>query len=323
MVKELESTETAIVSQSLTEEVKDLILTTRGMQVLLDSDVARLYGYETKRINETATRNVKRFPSNFRFQLSEEEADKILRFQLEVSSGGADLRSQFATSNHTESGANLQRGGRRYRPYAYTEQGIGMLSGLLKNDTAIEVSIGIMNAFVEMRKFINVNRDVFAKMVSIDSRLMEHDRKFDEVFDLLQQPEIAKQNIFFKGQFFDAFKLVIDIIQQAKSSITVIDSYANDSVLDMLAHKQSEVAVTIVTANPDKLTKQYLIKFIAQYGQVEVVFSRDFHDRFIILDDKEVYAFGASLKDLGKKCFEVSRNEDVEQFIAYVSKCII
>ncbi|MDR0220759.1 MAG: ORF6N domain-containing protein [Lachnospiraceae bacterium] len=298
-------------SAAYTADIKNLILTIRGKQVLLDHDVARLYGYETMRINEAARRNIQRFPENFRFQLTETEYKEFLISQNAISSGEADNEA-----------TNRPHGGRRSRPYAYTEQGIGMLSGLLKNETAVHVSIGIMNAFVEMRQIIHANKDVFAKLMNIDTKLIEHDQKFGEVFDLLRAPNAIKQSIFYKGQFYDAFKLVIDIFASAKASITVIDNYVDNTLLDMLAHKQPHVSVTVITASTNRLSKQHLQKFEQQYGQIAVVASQVFHDRFVILDDKEVYAFGASLKDLGNKCFEVSKNEDTAYFISYVNSLI-
>jgi hypothetical protein len=304
------SIDTAIVSQQHTEDIKDLILTIRGEQVLLDSDVAMLYGYETRSINQAASRNKKRFPPEFRFQLTDEEVEEI-------------LTSQFVMSKSTIQSEADKRGGRRHRPYVFTEMGIGMLSGILKNDTAVQVSLGIMRAFVEMRKFISANRDVFAKIVQIDSKLLEHDRKFDEVFDLLQQPEPVKQSIFYKGELYGALALITSFIKKAHTSITIIDNYATSSVLDMLTEKQLDVAITIITANPDMISRQRQQAYTAQYGALRIVENHDFHDRFIIVDDKDVYAVGASLKDAGRKCFEVSKNEDTARFLAYVQSVIV
>ncbi|MDR2722091.1 MAG: ORF6N domain-containing protein, partial [Coriobacteriaceae bacterium] len=215
-----------------------------------------------------------------------------------------------------------QYGGRRYLPYVYTEQGIGMLSGLLKNDTAVDVSIGIMNAFVEMRKLLAANADIFAKLAQIDIKLLEHDHKLDEVFSLLAQPEIIKQNIFYKGQFYDAHQLVRDIINQAKSRIIVIDNYADTSVLDLLAAKAKDVAVTIITDTTARIPNAAISKFEKQYGSIKILTSKDFHDRFVVIDNK-VYTFGASLKDLGNKCFGVFKNEDVARFLAYVERLLL
>jgi hypothetical protein len=182
-----------------------------------------------------------------------------------------------------------------------------------------------MNAFVAMREFIHANRDVFAniatinnRLTGIDNKLVEHDNRFDEVFDLLQTPETAKQSIFFAGQFYDAFTLVIELIQKAKRKLTIIDNYLSEAVLDMLTHKNTGVSVTFITSAPNRLGKQHLEKFVQQYGEVAIFKSKVFHDRFVIIDDTEVYAFGASLKDAGNTCFEVSRNESTDRFVEYV-----
>ena len=172
---------TSITQGLQATNIKDLIITVRGVQVLLDSDVAMLYGYEKRVLNQTAKRNEERFPERYRFQLTKEEYEQL------------PSKSQFVILN-TGRGSNVKK-----LPFVYTEHGIGMLAGLLRNKTAVQVSINIIDAFIEMKRFINVNRDVFAKIVSIDNKLLEHDRKFDEVFDLLQQPEIIKQNIFTKA----------------------------------------------------------------------------------------------------------------------------
>jgi hypothetical protein len=229
------TTSTEIELASSAEDVKNLILTIRDKQVLLDSDVARLYGYEVKAINQAASRNIKRFPSDFRFQLTDEEVDEILKSQVVISS----MRSQVVTASKR----NI-----RYRPFAFTQQGIGMLSGILKNDTAVHVSIDIMNAFVEMQRFISTNRDVFANIANINRKLLEHDGKFikqdkkiDEILNLLSVPETVKQSIFYRGQFYDALKLVIEIIKTAKKQIVVIDNYADDTVIDMLSKKNDGV----------------------------------------------------------------------------------
>ena len=303
------SEEIGIMPQSVSEDIKSLILTVRGTQVLLDSDVALLYGYEVKNLNRAATRNEDRFPPEFRFQLTAQELEQVLRFQN-------------GTSNSTDNTTGENRGGRRYLPYVYTEHGIIMLAGVLRNEKAVQVSIGITKAFVEMRRFIHANNEIFTKIMSIDNKLLEHDRKFDEVFDLLHPPEIIRQNIFYKGQFYDAYELIIRLVKKAKSSIIVIDNYANSSVLDMLTNKKESVVIVIITANPGELSSEHLKRFVVQYGAVEVMASRDFHDRFIIVDKNEVYAFGASLKDVGKKCFEVSKSEDPARFMAYVQSII-
>jgi hypothetical protein len=284
-------------------DIKSLILTIRDTQVLLDRDVAMLYGYGTKRINEAANRNKERFPEDFRFQLTKEEVDYIER-----------LRSQIATSN------DEQRGGRRYRPYVYTEQGIAMLSGLLKNDVAIQVSIGIMQAFVEMRRFISAYGKAFERLSTVEYKLIEHDKKFDELFDLIQLPQEFRQGIFFKGQIYDAFKFLMDIIKSADHSIVIIDNYADSTVLDMLTDKKTNVVVTIVTGNPNRISKLAIRKFASQYPDLHIVESKDYHDRFIIVDHKKLFHIGASLKDAGKKCFGITLIEDVDYLSAMLKQ---
>jgi len=287
-------------------DIKSLILNIRGVQVLLDSDVAMLYGYETKNINKAASRNNERFPEDFRFRLNKEECEFIesTRRKAGTISSAGSMRFQ----NGTASKRNV-----RYSPYVYTEQGIAMLSGLLKNDIAIQVSIGIMQAFVEMRRFISTYGKAFERISTVEYRLIEHDNKIDELFDLIQSPKVLSQGIFFKGQIYDAFKIIMEIIRSAEKSIIIIDNYADDSVLDMLADKKPKVAVTIVTGKPSYFSELALNKFIAQYPVLDVFKSDDFHDRFIIIDDSKIYHIGASLKDAGKKCFAISilDNKDV------------
>ena len=309
MDKEINNTHITDTWQQSAENIKGMIIQVRGLQVLLDSDVAKLYGYEVKRINETASRNIKRFPEHFRFRLTHDEITQISKSQFATLSDSQERRSQIATA----SGRNT-----KYRPYAYTEQGIGMLSGLLKNETAVQVSINIMDVFVEMRRLINSSQDIFAKVAQIDGRLLEHDKKFDEVFNLLQQPKAVKQHVFYKGQFYDAYKLVVSLIKTAKTSITVIDNYLDSSILDMLENKSASVAVTLITANQQRLSKQHVLTFSAQHGQVQVISNKDFHDRFLIVDGKEVYVFGASFKDLGNKCFAVFKYEDCGELLVRV-----
>lgn len=207
------------ISEPESENIKNLIYTIRGKQVMLDSDVAMLYHYETKYINLAVRRNKERFPDNFCFQLTKKEFD--------------NLRLQIATLNYQSD--NKSKVSRKYLPYVFTEQGIAMLSGLLKNKIAIKVSINIMNAFVEMRKFISNNGHVFQEINSLKCKLLEHDKKFDEIFDELQKNKNLefKQKIFFNGQIYDSYSLIIDIIKKAKEKILIIDNYIDDSILKM------------------------------------------------------------------------------------------
>lgn len=287
-----------------TENIKNLIYNIRGKQVMLDSDVAILYHYPTKRINETVNRNKKRFPEVFCFQLTELDIE--------------NMRSQIATAS--KNFENKFRN-KKHLPYAFTEQGIAMLSGLLKNDIAIQVSINIMNAFVEMRKFILLNGEVFQEINTIKGKLLEYDKKFDVVFNELQnnKEKEFKQKIFFDGQIYDAYSLIIDIIKKAKNKILIIDNYIDDSILKMLSKKNKNVEVVILTSQNCNITKLDIQKFNKQYSNLKLAYTNKFHDRFIVIDNKELYHCGASLKDLGKKCFAISRMEDME-YIDKISK---
>ena len=282
---------------------------------MLDSDVAMLYHYPTKRINESVNRNKQRFPENFCFQLTEEEY-KSLRFKnLTLNEANSkdeiqnnSLRSQIATLDK-----NIGRGKhRKYLPYVFTEQGIAMLSGLLKNDIAIQVSINIMNAFVEMRRFFAVNGQLFERLTNVEYKLLEHDKKFDKVFDRLQNEENIKQRIFFDGQIYDAYSLIIDIIKRANKKILIIDNYIDDSVLKMLTKKNKNVEVIILTSDKSNIQQIDIQKFNKEYPILKLAKTNKFHDRFIVIDNKEMYHLGASIKDLGKKCFGINKIEDME-----------
>lgn len=290
------------ISEPESENIKNLIYTIRGKQVMLDSDVAMLYHYETKYINLAVRRNKERFPDNFCFQLTKKEFD--------------NLRLQIATLNYQSD--NKSKVSRKYLPYVFTEQGIAMLSGLLKNKIAIKVSINIMNAFVEMRKFISNNGHVFQEINSLKCKLLEHDKKFDEIFDELQKNKNLefKQKIFFNGQIYDSYSLIIDIIKKAKEKILIIDNYIDDSILEMLSKKVSNVEVVILTSEKCNLTKLDISKFNKQYPTLKIAKTNNFHDRFMIIDNKHLYHIGASLKDLGKKCFAISKIEDID----YINK---
>ena len=312
----MEENKLAIQNELTNEDIKNLIYTIRGKQVMLDSDVARLYNYQTKRVNETVSRNKKRFPENFCFQLTEEEV-KSLKSQTTILNLNQENNwSQIATSSKSE---NSKHRGKKYVPYAFTEQGIAMLSGLLKNDIAIQVSINIMNAFVEMRKFLIINGQIFERLTNVEYQLQEHNKKFDEVFNQLQLEENIKQRIFFDGQIYDAYSLIIDIIKKANSKILIIDNYIDDSVLKMLAKKKNSVEVVILTSDKSNIENLDVKKFNKEYPILKVAKTNKFHDRFIVIDNKEMYHLGASIKDLGKKCFGINKIEDME-IIEKISK---
>lgn len=270
-----------------TDKIQNLIYTIRGLQVMLDSDLAELYDVETKVFNQAVKRNIIRFPDIFRFQLSLDEYDS--------------LKSQIVTSN-------TSRGGRRYLPYAFTEQGVAMLSSVLRSKTAVKVSIQIMNAFVNMRKLISQNAGIFQRLDKVEYKQLKTDEKFEKLFDALQSKDLEpKQGIFFDGQIFDAYKFVSGLIREANKSILLIDNYIDETVLDLLTKKKKNVLVTIFT---NKITKAMLLdveKFNSQYPTLELKEFTKAHDRFLIMDNKDVYHFGASLKDLGKKWFAFSK----------------
>lgn len=287
------------------DNIKRLIYTVRGKQVMLDSDVAMLYKCETKILNQTMKRNMKRFPEDFCFQLIEEEY--------------ISLRSQIVTLNETGRGQH-----RKYLPFVYTEQGISMLSPLLNNEIAVQVSISIMRAFVDMRKFINTNRDLFEKVIiienKIDKKFLNYDNKFEQIFNALQKENEFKQKIFFEGQVYDAYSLIVDIIRRANKKIVIIDNYVDDSILKMLAKKNKNVETVILTSENSNISKLDIQKFNKEYPTLKLAKTDKFHDRFIIIDNNELYHCGASIKDLGKKCFAISKmgNEEVLSIIQKV-----
>lgn len=276
------------------KEIKNLIYTIRGKQVMLDSDVAKLYHYETKNINKAVKRNIDRFPDDFWFQLTEIEF-QALRFQIGTSMQSKDFR-----------------GGRRYLPYVFTEQGIAMLAGILKNDIAVKVSINIIKSFIEMRKFISANGQLFERLTTMEYKLLEHDKKFDEIFDKLQHEDNIKQKIFFEGQIYDAYSLIIDIIKKASKKILIIDNYIDDSVLKILTKKNKNVEVVILTSEKSNIQKIDIQKFNREYPNLKISKTNKFHDRFIVIDNNEMYHLGASIKDLGKKCFGINKIEDIK-----------
>ncbi len=297
----MEENKLMIQNELSNTDIKNLIYTIRGKQVMLDSDVAMLYQYETKKVNQAVKRNIDRFPERFCFRLTKSEFDV--------------LWSQFVTTKIEDDNKVEKRGGRRELPYVFTEQGIAMLSGILKSEVAVQVSIKIMDAFVEMRKFININKNLFEKVISIenkmDKKFIEQDKKFDIIFDQLQHEENIKQKIFFEGQIYDAYSIIIDLIKRATNKILIIDNYVDDSVLKMLTKKKENVEVVILTSNKSNIENLDIQKFNKEYPVLKVAKTNKFHDRFIIIDNIEMYHLGASIKDLGKKCFGINKIEDI------------
>ena len=282
-------------------QIEKKIFVIRGVQVMVDRDIAELYGVETKVLNQAVKRNIERFPEEFMFQLTREEVDSWLLQEATVNCS----RSQFVTLKKGR-GSNI-----KYLPYVFTEQGCAMLSAVLKSDTAVQVSIQIMKAFVSMRHFVQSNSQIFAELKSIrqhqietDVHLNESDKKIDQLFTLMDKYNVKDtQGIFFQGQIFDAYVKFEAFIQSAKKEIILIDGYVDLSVLQRFVKKQRGVNVTIYTDPKTKLTAQDVQNFNAQYPILTLNYTTKMHDRFMIIDNKILYHIGASLKDLGKKCF--------------------
>ena len=274
--------------------IENMIYEIRGKQVMFNSDVARLYNVETKVLNQVIKRNINRFPEEFCFQITIEELEKV------------SSRSHFVTLNKSNNyrGYNI-----KYLPYVLTEQGIMMLSGLLKSDIAVKVNVQIIDAFVKMRKYISAN---LIEQDNMKNMLIKHDNEIkllQESFSKLEEKEKIN-HIFYEGQIYDAYSLLIDIFKEAKKEIIIIDNYADKSILDMITNLN--VKVIIVTKKFNLLKDIDIKKYNRQYHNLKVIYSDKFHDRFIILDKKVLYHSGASYKDLGNKCFAISKIKDDE-----------
>lgn len=269
--------------------IESRIFTFQGKQVMVDRDLAELYEVEVKRLNEQVKRNITRFPDHFRFQISDTEKNELV--------ANCD---RFEMIKHSSS-----------NPHVFTEQGVAMLSAVLRSEKAVLVSIQIMSAFVEMRKVLAHHKGLLQRVESIESKLQLNDQHFEKIFNALEQSKpTVKQDIFFKGQIFDAYSFVIDLIKKAQTELIIIDSYVDLSILKMLSEKAEGVSVKILTQQSPSLKQLDVEKFNAQYGSLVMRLSNDFHDRFLIIDKKTLYHIGASLKDLGKKCFAFSVIED-------------
>ena len=269
--------------------LEHLIYVFRDKQVMLDRDIALLYGVETRRLNEQVKRNLERFPKDFMFQLNQEEFN--------------NWKSQFATSNSILMGA-------RKRPYAFTENGIAMLSSVLRSPTAIEANIRIMRAFTSMRHFLASNAQIFQRLSNIEYHQVETDKRIDEVFKRIDAQTPPQQGIFFDGQVFDAYRFVADLIRKAKKSIVLIDNYVDDSVLSILDKRKDKVSATIYTSKISSQLKLDINKHNSQYPLIDVKQFNKAHDRFLLIDN-EVYHIGASIKDLGKKWFAFTLMHDI------------
>lgn len=276
------------------KHIESRIFNIRDTQVMLDSDLAEMYQTETKYVNRAVKRNPNRFPDDFAFQLNDTEW-KNLKFQI---------------------GTSSTHGGRRTPPYVFTEQGVAMLSAVLQTDIAIKVSVQIMKAFIQMRKLFNENIGLLQRMDGIERKLLETDHKFELVFKALENRDgIPSQGIFFDGQVFDAYELASKIIRSAKKEIILIDNYIDESTLTHLSKKDKKVTVLLYCKNNTPQLQLDVKKADAQYGNFKINTLKQSHDRFLIIDQKELYHLGASLKDLGKKWFAFSKMDHLTQLI--------
>lgn len=276
-------------------QIEGKILSIRNTQVMVDRDLAELYGVETKRLNEQVKRNLERFPERFRFQLSNAETNELV--------ANCD---RFESLKHSS-----------VAPYVFTEQGVAMLSSVLRSETAVSVSIQIMDAFVAMRHFLTGNAQVFQRLETIEYHQLEMqqhqqetDKRIDEIFQKFEEKKSVSQGIFYDGQVFDAYVFVSDLIKKAKATIVLIDNYVDETVLTMLDKRKSGVATTIYTQQISRQLQLDINRHNAQYPPITANVFRQAHDRFLIIDD-EVYHIGASIKDLGKKWFGFTLMRDI------------
>ncbi len=269
------------------KNIENRIFAIRGKQVMIDSHLSDLFKVEVKVLNQGVKRNLDRFPDSFRFQLTKIEFE--------------NLRSQNVTSS-------FEHGGRRYLPFVYTEQGVAMLSAILRSDIAIKTSVKIMEAFVEMRKVLNQNNLIDFRVDKLELKQLESDKKFEQLFKALEKKVLKPdKGIFFNGEIFDAYSFISDIIRKAEKSIILIDNYIDDTVLTLLSKRKEGVNIKIFTKTISKQLQLDIVKFNSQFDDLEVKLLNDSHDRFLIIDEIELYHIGASLKDLGKKWFAFSK----------------
>ncbi len=287
-----------------TQNIESIIYSVRGLQVMLDSDLARMYQTETKYINRSVSRNLNRFPVDFAFQLNDKEWDS-LRFQI------GTLNKKTSRGKH-----------RKYLPWVFTEHGVTMLSAVLNTDVAVEARIHIIKAFVSMRKFMLNNASVFQRLNQVEHNQLKSNERIDKIFRALEKTNsIPNQGVFFDGQIFDAYELISKIIRSAKKEIILIDNYIDESVLMHLSKRAANVEAIIYTKKISHGLQLDLAKHNAQYPPILIRELSEGHDRFLILDRKELYHIGASLKDLGKRWFAFSKlNEFLPDILKKLEK---
>ena len=287
------------------EQIENLIYEIRGKQVMLDSDLARLFGYETKNLNRQVQRNIERFPENYFFQLTEKEY--------------RDLRCQNVTSS-----LNSNYGGRRYMPYVFTEHGITMLSGILKSEIAVKMSLKIVDTFIKMKKYISdnlleqkyINNQVFKNTEDIKTN-SEKIRLLQESFDKLSE-KTNDTEIYFAGQMYDAYSKILNIFKNAKNELIIIDSYADNVILDII--KRLETKVIVITKPNNLLTSLDIEIYNKQYNNLKVIFDNTYHDRYFIIDNEEIYHCDTSINRIGYKTFSITLMNDEDTYNKLLDK---
>ena len=270
------------------QNIQNKIHSIRGMQVILDRDLAELYEVEAKRLNEQVKRNIGRFPLEFRFQLTKDEYNS--------------LRSQFAT---LEKGKGMHR---KYLPYVFTEQGVAMLSAVLKSEIAVKISVQIMNAFVQMRKIIIGNSILTHRVNLLEENKIITDSKIDEIFKIIEAKDIKQEEgIFYQGKVFDAYVFIAKLIKEADKSVILVDNYIDEKVLLLLSKRKDKCKAIIYTEKVNEQLKLDLDKHNKQYHSIEIKIIKKIHDRFLILDKNEIYHSGASIKNIGERLFAITR----------------
>ena len=286
--------------------IENKILVIRGQQVMLDRDLAEIYGYETKNFNRQVKNNIEKFDEDFMFQLTKDESNTISRCK------------NFTLNEKDGRGSNI-----KYLPYVFTEQGIYMLMTVLKGELAVQQSKTLIRLFKKMRHYFAENAGIISRISDTETKLVEHDEKIETLFSLMDKYKIEdKQGVFVKGQIFDAYIVLQNLIKKAQKEIILIDNYIDLTILERFAKKNIGVKVIIYTRSDTPVTKLDETQFNAQYPSLTLKHTNNMHDRFLIIDNTEIYHIGASLKDLGKKCFGFTKLEDAQLMINTVLNAV-
>ena len=286
--------------------IENKILVIRDQQVMLDRDLAEIYGYETKNFNRQVKNNIEKFDEDFMFQLTKDESNTISRCK------------NFTLNEKDGRGSNI-----KYLPYVFTEQGIYMLMTVLRGELAVQQSKTLIRLFKKMRHYFAENAGIISRISDTETKLVEHDEKIETLFSLMDKYKIEdKQGVFVKGQIFDAYIVLQNLIKKAQKEIILIDNYIDLTILERFAKKNIGVKVIIYTRSDTPVTKLDETQFNAQYPSLTLKHTNNMHDRFLIIDNTEIYHIGASLKDLGKKCFGFTKLEDAQLMINTVLNAV-